>query len=1374
MEEHTHKILKQVFELGFRSREKSFALQEKISRLQRNRLEKVINEVFDRLQIKEGILRFQRLDVNLGTIHWDDLESEMPEKLRDALIKALPAAVNMSEFIPSSGEEWVPEKRSNLQIIEYFLLTGALPWWAASRGTVDVVSLMEKLLRSESIAVREMILRIGKRATVRRRIVYQLGEAIVLRIIRLLEPTEATFIIEYAYDLHELQEKKRVLPVRNSDFKASVWEFILNYLINDRGSFFNTKAFVKGTLAQIAARYRLDLDQVLSYFREAVNQLETEFRFRTSLPGLIEEVSVEHFRDGGWKRAADKEVELVAEEQQELGLALWRYFLEYGSLPWWARDIQAAEDMEQLFMSLLSEEAAQVQVELKVLGRREEVRTRIIDNFSESLLRKLVAVLEPEHAVFILAFSDDLQRQHEQEPVVNTSQEEFRKVKWGLILAYLLVDRGSVFNTRMFVVSVLKGIAAKYQVDYLELLTHLELAIQTVEKDLVSGTALPLLLQIIQLEARQEKSRPHAKREQSAIERSGAGEELAGAELSARIKELGRELLKTSISPLSLDHFLKALEQLLKQPGQARELAFSKAIAGLAGAGGMDEFLLLENFEYFLDQWERLELPEQQVKKAEQLAEKELKKLREKQADLVELTRESESLDKEALTTTSVQRADLDVLEFFLRYGALPWWGSARWRDVEPSSLLRILLEQDPAEVSYRLLQLAYDPVIRKRISLQMDEALIRELVLIWNTDNREEIQALGELIPLIATAPTEFSIWNLMMEVSVREQLERSGLQSLVQRFLLLVGMKWKIVPGNMLDQILEVQPTPTQKALVDKVKAWDGFRESLMAQYRHLLVIEQQRKIENEGVRPGQSEVSEETSSQEISIPEEILFLKEYLLTGKRETDRLSALPKDLDSIWISWIKEHPEEWAAWLGKKESIERFQNIFSEETIAFMVDQQVKQAPLILTDIRDEMTMILLNWLTSRGKTSAEAQALIDSWMLELFVAIRPGVDQEQSLLEKLLVIAARELKIDRKEVLAGWLVALKTEALNMRSNLPLVILKIRLPGETKAAGELLSEKEKDPSVVSGIANEDIKPIQADEEPKPLEAEEWPGKQKTASLGDDERLAQEELSTAIEESNQEFNEGEEGEGTQEKTDTEFSEEEQKRLRAEKDRLIIEQALAGEGAQEVSGEKALAPSAGNDLEDFEDSDLEEELEELEDLLAEEEEDDRAIFIGNAGIVLLRPYLPHYFERVGLMERLKWKSKKASYRGAHLLQYLATGDSVFPEHHLVLNKLLCGLKTARPLETGIEYTDLELEVSESLLEAVISSWSALGNTSINGFRSSFLKREGKLLEKENHWELKVEEESFDILMNKLPWTIGQIKYSWMDKILQVFWR
>jgi hypothetical protein len=162
-----------------------------------------------------------------------------------------------------------------------------------------------------------------------------------------------------------------------------------------------------------------------------------------------------------------------------------------------------------------------------------------------------------------------------------------------------------------------------------------------------------------------------------------------------------------------------------------------------------------------------------------------------------------------------------------------------------------------------------------------------------------------------------------------------------------------------------------------------------------------------------------------------------------------------------------------------------------------------------------------------------------------------------------------------------------------------------------------------------------------------------------------------------------------------------------------------------------------------------------------------------FISNAGLVILHPFLPMLFENVGYTEDKKWITDETRYRAMTLMQYMLKGEGEYPEFEMTLNKILTGYPLDETLPADLILSDFEKLEANDVLASVIKHWTVLKNTSMDGLRSEFLQRDGKLFIEQGAWNLKVQQKTSDILMNRLPWGISMIKTPWMKTMMQVEW-
>jgi hypothetical protein len=170
----------------------------------------------------------------------------------------------------------------------------------------------------------------------------------------------------------------------------------------------------------------------------------------------------------------------------------------------------------------------------------------------------------------------------------------------------------------------------------------------------------------------------------------------------------------------------------------------------------------------------------------------------------------------------------------------------------------------------------------------------------------------------------------------------------------------------------------------------------------------------------------------------------------------------------------------------------------------------------------------------------------------------------------------------------------------------------------------------------------------------------------------------------------------------------------------------------------------------------------------------EEGVTGLFVNQAGLVILHPFLLPYFEAVGLLDGEVFRDEAAQQTAIYLLHYLATRQTDAPEYELVLPKLLCGWPLNEPVRREPALPDAALTEAEHLLQTVIDYWEVLKSTSPDGLREGFLQRGGKLTQLfEGDWRLQVEQQAIDVLLSRLPWGFNVVKLPWMESMIMVEW-
>jgi hypothetical protein len=161
-------------------------------------------------------------------------------------------------------------------------------------------------------------------------------------------------------------------------------------------------------------------------------------------------------------------------------------------------------------------------------------------------------------------------------------------------------------------------------------------------------------------------------------------------------------------------------------------------------------------------------------------------------------------------------------------------------------------------------------------------------------------------------------------------------------------------------------------------------------------------------------------------------------------------------------------------------------------------------------------------------------------------------------------------------------------------------------------------------------------------------------------------------------------------------------------------------------------------------------------------------------GDAGLVILWPFLERFFHQVGLIDQdRRFIGAHARMQAIALLSQLSLADPEPPEFRLPLAKLLCGLAPDDAFALASPLAPAQLAECERLLAAVIDHASILRGMAVASFRATFLQRAGVLSVRDGAWLLQVERQAHDLVLDRFPWSWSWVKLPWMSDPLRVEW-
>ncbi|WP_337965497.1 contractile injection system tape measure protein [uncultured Flavobacterium sp.] len=168
----------------------------------------------------------------------------------------------------------------------------------------------------------------------------------------------------------------------------------------------------------------------------------------------------------------------------------------------------------------------------------------------------------------------------------------------------------------------------------------------------------------------------------------------------------------------------------------------------------------------------------------------------------------------------------------------------------------------------------------------------------------------------------------------------------------------------------------------------------------------------------------------------------------------------------------------------------------------------------------------------------------------------------------------------------------------------------------------------------------------------------------------------------------------------------------------------------------------------------------------------EADISGLYVENAGLMLIHPFLKSLFVNCKLLD--KDNTINDPEVATHLLHYVATGQEQDYENAMTFEKFLCNIPIDEPIERNIILSEEMKKEASEMLQAVLDNWDIMKKSSAELLQNEFLQRPGKLsvIGDENPTII-IERKTQDVLLDKLSWNLSIIKLAWKKRIIYVNW-
>lgn len=1372
-----HIIQQQMFDVGFSNADRSYELQSKISDIFNNQLSDAMEQLFSRLVPANTVLSMGDIAIDVGSIPYGQLEYELTDRILIELEKEIRTKLAL---IPSgNGIEIANDgintlEGSYISLLEYFLVTGTIPWWASGEMLTDPVRVMAYLLANNTERLKALIINAGQHNYVRQRLVLQFTKEVIRNIITILEPAQATFIFDYHATVSKThREEKLIESAPATDFEKALWLFILTYVLVDRGSLFNQKMFVNATLNQMARHYNRAYADILALLTKALAKYNVTERQSNELLLIINELSVNEFDDRHTIRQRGIKTEPTDEEAVLQNLGIIKHYLVFGSLPWWSEPY-GDNNLTGLLLELIKNIPQTLRKLIITVGQDEEVRKRITTVFNDEVITGIVKILEPADAAFIINYVAEVQEIHVKKPVVYTDSKDFKKAVWKFVFDFLLTERGSDFNQRMFLKSNIRKLADNYNVQYFEMLMYLVQSIGQVHQDNIDQAPLFKLLAVL--------LNDNDDREGAGFRQNGFDQQ----DIYYHSKETKKQVVLKDVLLYWLNYgnipwwgstyfdqgptnmFLSLLATapgdafvLLKYAGTMPNIRkrviyqFPAELIMDAFASQTNAYQAVNHYQYLLAAF----------------------------AEVV----------KTLKITVAGAEIETALLTIFWDVYIAGEYKTFNERIFIQNAIYYLAKRSGTDDGRAKLIS-----TIKQLFSAGLKNKPVADLKLKKGTNNNIYLLSLEEVI----------DSQDIEQNVSIDDILAQHG-------------EAIETVDINQLIMAYLSAKAPAEQEITDEVlRILDHFinTQKLPSQFKGTnpaYVVAVIKQLLNYLDKASPKALKQLLTKAKV--------LKQYTTAAAAITDtevKIEGSIEQLISTYLHREKQILKDVTADDIIKEALTLLQYFLSNGKLpdAFMAKSNAGAQPIL------KQLVLTLHY----ARPSALADILQrDTYRPEAKIHLHDLFAVTQNTAENNV---ARALKVHLERDISQYIKGLGANTIGSAFNADdklAVLVEKYLAGELAGNRQLLTAVLRQVSAARYLAryytNQQVQSMLAND------AGIVGGTENLAWLNDLQLLIADKMTDTLQRDRlnsliREFNLMVLGGHISVAGFTAYVKELFRFVASQHHTLFVSMAdvltkgdvaissnisdtfkaklsatLTALGIQKINAKteqnvkKQLDKADIGALQNVADIDtakqktaeakqVKEELKRTEQQMQDDAKMENkkllvnpndAIYINNAGLVLLNPFIPTFFVKVGVMNGGKFISEEAQLRAVHLLQYLVDGSVSSPEHMLVLNKILCNLPIEEPVPAGITLTDAEKDVAAGLLNAVLANWDKMKNTSVDGLRGSFLIRAGSLIFKEDAWHLKIEQRGYDVLLQTLPWGIGMIKMSWMDKFLYVEW-
>lgn len=250
-----------LFSFSYPRRRLASQCNQKLDQLASISLIPSIESAFDSMSLAGIELEIDSLTVDLGKLSKQEINHSLGDRIKLLLVEALQNEIRERVGLNTSHPSSIDNNKSTdwaLLAVQSFFLKGYFPAWLDKSWTL--FSILDELISFSGPVFGELVGKLIQKGEVIRKRIAFLDKDYFDRIVRILVPEEAEWILGYRASYLSVHQVKSELPSSSENIKKALNLFILNFIALESGPRFNRFNFSDYFLKSVASHYNLDFD----------------------------------------------------------------------------------------------------------------------------------------------------------------------------------------------------------------------------------------------------------------------------------------------------------------------------------------------------------------------------------------------------------------------------------------------------------------------------------------------------------------------------------------------------------------------------------------------------------------------------------------------------------------------------------------------------------------------------------------------------------------------------------------------------------------------------------------------------------------------------------------------------------------------------------------------------------------------------------------------------------------------------------------------------------------------------------------------------------------------------------------------------------